>query len=375
MPVLILVFSLSGPSVLCEDGQVRTAADVIDVRTFGAKGDGVSDDTGALQKAIEEALKTVGGLKPDVKYEWKGDSYPGYPPVTVYLPRGTYLVKKTIRVGVGSYSWNKAIRIIGEFSRIRAGGKMDVVIHVDTVAHITLQGFSIDGARLAGHGLTAFKISGRDALVERINVAGALSHGIVLEKCQGSVFRNCSADGNGGDGWHIIDCNAALFDGVRAMGNQGNGYTITSKDFSAGCILSNLWSEGNKGHGVEITETVSSQVVIRDGWLEGNGKDGVRVGSAGAYLTGLNIVGGYRDDSREGMPRQRQEYAPIRLTKTAAGCYVVGNQIRGGGLRGGRIYVEGNPEQHYFTGNFRLFRARTVVPAEIDTGETESVKN
>jgi hypothetical protein len=363
--IAALMFSAAAIFSASVSGQEPTDKDVINVRNFGAKGDGITDDTSALQNAIDEALKLTGGLKPDVRHE--RTKYPGYPPIVVYIPRGTYLVKKTVKVPFGTYSWNRALRITGESAKIKAGSEMETVLHVNTASHITIQGLTMDAAGLAQNGLTAFKISGRNGLIERVNVTGALSHGIVLDKCQGSVFRGCSSSNNGGDGWHIKNCNAAIFEGCAGNNNKGNGFTVTAPDFSGGCIISGLWSEGNKGHGIEIMENVSSQVVLRDGWLEANGKDGVRVAGVSAYLTGLNIAGNFRDDSREGTPRQPSENASIRLTRTAVGCYVSGNQIRGGGLRGGQIRVEGNPELHYVTGNFRIYASRTVVPVGIYT--------
>jgi hypothetical protein len=360
--LLSILFSASllcSSAVSGSDEPVPMVRDVINVREFGAKGDGITDDTEALQKAIDEALQVVGGLKPDVKYEWRGNVYPGYPPIVVYIPRGTYLVKKTINVSLGTYSWNKSIRISGEFARIRAGEKMDSVMHVNTAGHIKIEGLSIDGAGLAQHGFTAFKISGRDSLIERVNVGGALSHGIVLEKCQGSVFRACSSDGNAGDGWQIIDCNAALFDCVRAMHNKGNGYSILSKDFSAGCTMTNFWSEGNGGHGLLVSVSkANATVVIRDGWVEGPGLDGIRIESIGTVLEGVQVVGG----GNRGIVEDNRA---IRVTKTAAGSHITGCYVQRGPTSGkayGRITVEGSLDKHYIAGNFYRFRGTPVAP-------------
>lgn len=345
--------------------------DVINVRDFGAKGDGETDDTEALQGAIDEALRLSGGLKEDATYD--RESYPGYPPIAVYIPRGTYLVSQTLHVNMRTYSWNRAVRITGESARIRASEAMDSVMHIDTGSHLTLQGVILDGAELATHGLTAFKLSGRSALVERVNVRHAVSHGIVLEKCQGPTFRNVGSSRNGGDGWHIKDSNAASFEGCVGNRNAGNGFTITAPDFSGGCTLTGFWAEGNEGHGVDIHRNVHSKVVLRDAWIEANRRDGVRVASVSAHLSGLNILGNFRVDVRD--PDVRSEHAAIRLTEDAKGTYIAGCQVRGGGLMGGQIQVEGDLELQHAQGNFRILRVREVRPIRmvaVDANATET---
>jgi hypothetical protein len=67
---------------------IATALGAIDVRTYGAKGDGVTDDTVALQTAITAALARN---------------------ATVFIPAGTYNVSNTLTANDNT----KSIRIIG----------------------------------------------------------------------------------------------------------------------------------------------------------------------------------------------------------------------------------------------------------------------
>ncbi|MCM8769233.1 MAG: hypothetical protein NC911_06105 [Candidatus Omnitrophica bacterium] len=112
---------------------------------------------------------------------------------------------------------------------------------------------------------------------------------------------------------------------------------------------------------MEIEAGVFSLVVVRDGWLEGNVQDSVRMAWASGCITGLNIIGGYQDDTQQREPRRRPEYTPIRSTKNAAGCDVLGNQVWGGGRRGGQTRIERNSELHNVSRNFRFYRARGWV--------------
>lgn len=70
-----------------------TQQNVVNVRRFGAVGDGVVNDTAAIQAAITEAANT------------------GHP---VYLPYGNYLVTSTITIPTSGTSTSSTVKIIGD---------------------------------------------------------------------------------------------------------------------------------------------------------------------------------------------------------------------------------------------------------------------
>lgn len=76
---------------------------VINVKDYGAKGDGVSDDTEAILKAIKDI--------PAMKHEWPWNSR------IIYFPKGVYIVSDTIRhiSPLGLFLPN--LVIVGEYSR------------------------------------------------------------------------------------------------------------------------------------------------------------------------------------------------------------------------------------------------------------------
>jgi len=73
---------------------ISVAGEIINVKEFGAKGDGVTDDTAAIQKAFDAASKKgIGG-------RWgEHGAYYGSTPEVVF-PVGTYLISDAISVGV-----------------------------------------------------------------------------------------------------------------------------------------------------------------------------------------------------------------------------------------------------------------------------------
>jgi len=89
-----------GTVIACgKGGNFVRSADVsyLNVKWFGAKGDGIADDTKAIQAAID-SLPSGGG--------------------TVYLPAGTFNISSTIRIGNGNAGTQKStvtgIKLIGE---------------------------------------------------------------------------------------------------------------------------------------------------------------------------------------------------------------------------------------------------------------------
>lgn len=106
MPRLIILLLVLSP-VAAVEYRFPADANIIDVRRdFGARGDGVTDDTAAIQAAIREALK---------------GSYRN--PRFVYLAQGTYLISRSLRAriteapdGAGGWSdgWRSGLALVGE---------------------------------------------------------------------------------------------------------------------------------------------------------------------------------------------------------------------------------------------------------------------
>ncbi|MDX2307188.1 MAG: glycoside hydrolase family 55 protein [Hyphomicrobium sp.] len=75
-----------GPSAAsCASVGFPSDAGVVDVRRFGAKGDGITDDTAAIQRSLSNAMPPGVGASP------RGVQR------IVYLPDGTYLVRDTLK--------------------------------------------------------------------------------------------------------------------------------------------------------------------------------------------------------------------------------------------------------------------------------------
>jgi Pectate lyase superfamily protein len=99
--------------------------------TFGAKGDGTSDDTAAVQAALD-SLSTSTGRSP-----------------ILFIPAGTYLIKRTVTVKAAS-----GISVIGEYPVTTilkwAGANGGTLLHINGVAYSRFDRLTLDGSGTAG---------------------------------------------------------------------------------------------------------------------------------------------------------------------------------------------------------------------------------
>ncbi len=169
------------------------------VRRFGAKGNGIADDTDAIQAAVNAAGDAGGGV--------------------VYFPSGTYMV----RLNSSNY-YNGAIylytnrhnnvTLLGDgpdqtFIKMRTNGGFNVsVIHLSLVTNVTLRGLCIDGNQ-RGRGIVPLENEG-------VSVTGG-SH---------LFFDNCRAVNTGADAFDIDDGKFVRFKDCVAEDAGAAGFGI-----------------------------------------------------------------------------------------------------------------------------------------------------
>ena len=147
---------------------------------FGARGDGVADDTVPLQQGID-AARTAG--------------------TAVFIPRGIYRTTAPLQMGTGGYGITSALRVESEWATIRATSAssnasqplpappaMESVVNITIGSHLTISRLYLDANNgTALYGMRGFKISGPQASISQVSVSGARSHGFLLEARQFAV--------------------------------------------------------------------------------------------------------------------------------------------------------------------------------------------
>ena len=157
--------SSSGVVEIGNDVYIKGPRPWIDVKAYGAKGDGTTDDTTAIKNAI--AAISSG---------------------TIYLPAGTYLISDTLNFGaktldfIGAGFGVTVIRLANGTSKdmIQIGDGLTVPGPADKIG-VRVANMSLDGesaGQTLGSGIRI--VSGTNIIIERMQVADCKEHGIYI---------------------------------------------------------------------------------------------------------------------------------------------------------------------------------------------------
>lgn len=225
---------------------------ILNVWDFGAIGDGVADDTQAIQKAIDQAYENG---------------------ATVFIPQGTYAcstLKLKPHVGLkGDPTWGyrdfggSILQLISEDAKC--------LIDLTGAYGATLNGLCLDGKRL-GRGVHGVMINKPDY--------GSQEDTPRIERCRISRFT--------GDGIHLKRIWCFSVRHCMVSYNRGSGLWVQGWD---GFILDN-WLSGNRGAGYCAIEENAS-VTMTGNRIEWNALGGIVIYSGNHY----NLTGNYIDRS------------------------------------------------------------------------------
>jgi hypothetical protein len=375
--------------------QVQTAIDganqVINVMSYGATGDGTTDDTTALQAALN-AVPANGG--------------------TVLLPAGTYLISQTLTVNKNGTS----LVGIGAASEIRVASgaaNIDVITIGDgsgTRAHCAVRDLHINsnGQKTGGSGITlnkCFKIWLQNLLVEKqyrslhyinttevwlsaCDIRDTKEHGLFIDNDLGQGFdwyiTDCIFDNpevtnigsgihwNGGEtlvvnGADVLRFSTGLYinptdgresrfaflNGLIADTNSDNNVHIsnTGSGNTVGITFSNCWSGTAVNYGVLI-DRPGSGIVQGVRWVGGkvfhNGLAGFRLaGGQDVHISDCDIIGNSQTSvaSRHGV-----EVGSGISEFSVKGCRI-GGGFGQGDTQGYAIHLDAGSSDHYIIVN------------------------
>jgi len=218
----------------------------INVREFGATGDGKTDDTKAIQRALDAAGEGRGAV---------------FVPAGVYLCADLQMRPNTAMVGVPTWNYGGAG---GTVLRL-ADGAAKCLLNIAGAPGATIDGLALDGAGL-GKGIHGIFLDKPDF--------GKHEDAFRIERCQVARFT--------GDGANLA--HAWCFSARHSMlaFNQGDGLRLRGWDG----FLSDNWFSGNQRAGFAARDENGS-VTFTCNRVEWNGEENLLItGGDGYQITG-----------------------------------------------------------------------------------------
>jgi hypothetical protein len=354
----------------------------LDVRTFGARGDGVTDDTAALQRALDAG---AGGV--------------------VRVPPGTYLVhadgaRDGGSGGIAPRSHTRLLLAPGAVLKAMSTSSSDyIVVRIERVSNVVVEGGAIAGEREThpgrdgewGFGIGIFgatdvtirdvtvrdcwgdgifvqealpgvSVMSRNIRIERVLATNNRRQGMsvlgveglwvvdsIFENTSGTppqagvdiepggyghavrdvTFQDCVFRNNAGRGFVADATTGADIADVRVVGGRshGNGWEgVVFHRVTGGAVLAEMDVSGNGASGVYLHDV--SQVTIAGNVIAGNSQRG-DAGYHGVHVRGSRAVVVRDNVIRAGSSERRQRHGVVLQGST--GVTVSGNDLRGSG--------------------------------------------
>lgn len=323
-----------------EAGKVLKADDPVllrNVKSYGAKGDGVTDDAAAINAAIIAIGGEGGGI--------------------LYFPPGTYLVKSNVALkskvivrgaGVGATTIKAATGVTTAPLRALAA---------DAVEDLAIQDLTVDGnyTVFAGNVYGIHLSEAVRPLVTNVRVKDTYHIGIFASKCTEPRIDGCKGDNlgkvsTGCNAFHVSESvRARVFNNVVTdWGHNKEGVGIyCSASHGAQVIGNNVANPGGVDHLHMIQVNASNRCIVSNNQLDHTGFVGESLTTMGVSVLNSNDVA--VEDNTIYMPSQDNgSREPIQVDGTSARATVSGNHCVSGDDNGITLWGGG---EHTCNGN------------------------
>ncbi len=292
------------------------AGGLLNVRDFGAKGDGKAIDTQALQRAIDAAAERKGAV---------------FVPPGVYRSGELQLRAHVSVVAIPSWDYGNP----GDTAIMLADKNASCLLNLTGARGATLDGLALDGGNLGNgiHGIFLNKpeFQHEDSFrIERCRVARFTGDGLSLKRAWCFSVRHSMLAFNVGDGLRLQGWDGFIMDNWFS-GNRGAGFG--ARDVNASVTLTANRIEWNAQENILIQG--GNAYNITGNFFDRAGTCGLALLPRGEVSCGqMTITGNYFRRSGKNAKPSSYDSCQIRMDN-AEGIACVGNSLRTGRDDGG----------------------------------------
>ncbi len=341
----------------------------INVYDFGAAGNGIADDTRAIQAAIDAAAQQG---------------------IAVHFLPGQYSVGElTLHEGsilTADPNWGFRFDECGTTVLLQRFEDQKCVLNLSNAYNCTINGLSLFGNRKPGECIGILDCKQAQGYkedtfrIERTKVSGFYKDAVRFEHAWCFTIRQCMFSHSGGDGLHLNHSFDGFISDTWLSGNKGCGYGTSGENNAI--TMSGCRVEWNQNGGIVIRG--GSHYQLTGNYIDRSGKQGIyiTVGEDGGRLIYSNTVAVTGNIIyRSGKSAQNSEESCHIAVEKAAGVTVVGNTCcigrddRGVGVISPQIGMRMFGCQQCVMANNVLFAAATDTLLEQGNNQDTVVEN
>ena len=276
-------------------------ADVVNVKDFGAVGDGVTDDTVAINLAITAITSSGGGVIKFSVGKYLVSSTININSSGIYLigdaETVSYIVNGSSNTPAISFGTGSTLQYCGGVSKMGFTCKTGVIgvvgqtgISVNYCGQMRFEDIRVDLTGSTSYGSALYTgihfLSASQSTFSKINVQGCLLNGIQFKDCSDIYMTTCRSDANEAAGYYFNGCQGMQATGCTSYGNNHGWYLVSDNPNYATCNKNNFFisciSDTSKNINWLITDSRDS--TFTSCWGSTQKNPSVNTYSSGFYI-------------------------------------------------------------------------------------------
>ncbi len=271
---LYFIFACVCAASSARASDTREGASIIDVRDFGAVGDGIADDGKAIRDALREGARSGGGR--------------------VYIPAGRYRYEGLMTLEgcvVRGAGIGKTVLLAAD----RSASALVVRGRNSGLSDLSIAGAGrVDKRSQANRAAGIFVHGARHFRIQRVAVTGMASVGIMIDASGGSameraVVEDCHIEDTMADGIHMTNGSRWITVARNVVRNTGDDSIAVVSYRRNASVCGDIQIVGNlvgwNGHGRGVSTVGGERVIIAGNLISDTNGAGIYIASEGSYNT------------------------------------------------------------------------------------------